>query len=90
MCCTIQSAGNDTKLLCAELQRLCVRAINSLTYPKLGSYIAGLIEGDGTFHVPQLERAPSGKLNYPAVQIAFALKDYPRAAYLRLVIGQRE
>ena len=60
---------------------------NSLTYPKLSSYIAGLIEGDGTFYVPQLERAPSGELYYPAVQIAFAQKDYPLAAYLRLVIG---
>lgn len=57
------------------------------TSPKLGSYIAGLIEGDGTFYVPQQERAPSGKLYYPAVQIAFALKDYPLTAFLRLVIG---
>jgi hypothetical protein len=32
-------------------------------------YIAGLIEGDGTIHVPKTERSVKGSLNYPSIQI---------------------
>jgi hypothetical protein len=53
----------------------------------LGSYLAGLIEGDGTIVVPTSERSVKGKLNYPSIQIAFAAKDYPLALILQLLIG---
>ena len=43
------------------------------------SYLAGLIEGDGTIVVPKTERSDKApeKLNYPSVQIVFHLKDFP-------------
>ena len=34
-------------------------------------YIAGLIEGDGTMHIPKSERSTKGSLNYPSIQIVF-------------------
>jgi len=43
----------------------------------LGSYLAGLIEGDGTIVVPKQERSEKGKLNYPMIQIVFQHKDFP-------------
>lgn len=42
-----------------------------------GSYLAGLIEGDGTIVVPKQERFLKGKLNYPSIQIVFQIKDFP-------------
>ena len=49
---------------------------NSDIFP-LGSYLAGLVEGDGTIVVPKTERSAKGKLNYPSIQITFQLKDFP-------------
>lgn len=46
----------------------------------LGSYLAGLIEGDGTIVVPRIE--PKGKLNYASVQIVFQAKDFPMLTLL--------
>ena len=60
---------------------------NRVPFPSLGSYLAGLIEGDGTIVVPTTERSPKNKLNYASIQISFAAKDYPVAAALRLFIG---
>lgn len=51
------------------------------------SYLAGLIEGDGTIVVPQTERSSSGKLNYASIQISFAAKDYPLIIALLAIIG---
>jgi hypothetical protein len=42
----------------------------------MGSYLAGLIEGDGTIIVPSTERSSKGKLNYPSIQIVFQVKDF--------------
>jgi LAGLIDADG endonuclease len=50
-----------------------------------GSYLAGLIKGDGTIIVPTTERSAKGKINYPSIQIVFNLKDLP----LTLIIQQR-
>lgn len=50
----------------------------------LGSYLAGLIEGDGSIVVPTSERSSKGKLNYPSIQIAFAAKDYPLVMLLHI------
>src|SRR5690349_9223158 len=49
------------------------------------SYLAGLIEGDGSIVVPTTERSAKGKINYPSIQIVFNLKDLP----LALIIQQR-
>ena len=49
------------------------------------SYLAGLIEGDGSIIVPTTERSDKGKINYPSIQIVFNLKDLP----LALIIQQR-
>ena len=60
---------------------------NRVPFPSLGSYLAGLIEGDGTIVVPTTERSYKGKLNYASIQISFAAKDYPLVAALRVVLG---
>lgn len=52
---------------------------------KFSSYLAGLIEGDGSIIVPKSERSVKGKLNYPSIQITFNLRDLP----LALVIQQK-
>lgn len=61
----------------------------SSTHPfvSLGSYLAGLIEGDGTIIVPCTQRSSKGKLNYPSIQIVFQAKDFPLVASLCKIIG---
>jgi hypothetical protein len=51
------------------------------------SYIAGLIEGDGSIVVPKCERSEKGKLNYPSIQIVFQLKDFPLCQVIQKLIG---
>lgn len=53
----------------------------------LGSYLAGLFEGDGHIWIPQTERAPSGKLYTPHFCITFVLKDLPLANKLKEILG---
>jgi Cytochrome C and Quinol oxidase polypeptide I/LAGLIDADG endonuclease len=53
----------------------------------LGSYLAGLIEGDGTIIVPSTERSSKNKLNYPSIQIVFQAKDFPLVALICRNIG---
>lgn len=50
-------------------------------------YITGLIEGDGTIHVPKTERSVKGSLNYPSIQIVFHLKDLPLALIIQKELG---
>lgn len=50
-------------------------------------YMAGLIEGDGTIHVPKAERSAKGNLNYPSIQIVFHLKDLPLALLIQKILG---
>ena len=54
---------------------------------KFAQYITGLIEGDGTIHVPKSERSSKGTLNYPSIQIVFHLKDLPLALLIQKQIG---
>nr|YP_009568400.1 LAGLIDADG endonuclease [Orbilia oligospora]QBL02039.1 LAGLIDADG endonuclease [Orbilia oligospora] len=54
---------------------------------KFSSYLAGLIEGDGTIIVPKSERSPKGVLNYPSIQIVFHLKDLPLALLIQKNLG---
>jgi hypothetical protein len=51
------------------------------------AYLAGLIEGDGTIVVPKTLRSLKGKLNYPAIQIVFHLKDLPLALLIQKELG---
>ena len=68
-------------------------SISYMTYHALGtplffgSYIAGLIEGDGTIIVPKRERSEKGILNYPSVQIVFHLKDFPLCQVIQKQLG---
>jgi hypothetical protein len=41
------------------------------------SYLAGLIEGDGTIYIPKRKRNEKNKLLYPYIQICFHTKDLP-------------
>lgn len=65
-----------------------VKINNNLNYKDLSnlnfsSYLAGLIEGDGTIIVPKTERSAKGKINYPSIQIVFHLKDLPLALMIQ-------
>ncbi len=51
-----------------------------------GSYLTGLIEGDGTIVVPITERSTKGKFNYASIQIAFPLKDFPLVIFIQIII----
>ena len=55
--------------------------------PVFSSYLAGLIEGDGTIIVPKTERSSKGKLNYPSIQIVFDSRDLPLAVILQKELG---
>lgn len=66
---------------------LSISHVNSISPLLFGSYLAGLIEGDGTIIVPKEERSPKGKLNYPSIQIVFALKDFPLCQFIQKQIG---
>lgn len=50
-------------------------------------YLSGLIEGDGSIHVPKTERSSKNKLNYPSIQIVFHLKDLPLAMLIQKNLG---
>jgi len=54
---------------------------------KFAQYLSGLIEGDGTIHVPKSERSAKGILNYPSIQIVFHLKDLPLAVLIQKQLG---
>lgn len=56
-------------------------------FPHLGSYLAGLIEGDGSIIVPKIFRDSKNRLTYASIQISFPTKDYPLYSLLRFVIG---
>jgi Cytochrome C and Quinol oxidase polypeptide I len=48
-----------------------------------GSYLAGLIEGDGTVIVPRAKRNAQGLLCYPSIEICFHAKDVPLALMIQ-------
>jgi LAGLIDADG endonuclease len=60
---------------------------NDLSKLPFAAYLAGLIEGDGTIIVPKTIRSAKGKLNYPAIQIVFHLKDLPLALIIQKELG---
>lgn len=54
---------------------------------KLGSYLAGLIEGDGCIVVPTQERSQAGRINYPGIEITFHAKDFPLAMIIQKTLN---
>jgi LAGLIDADG endonuclease len=73
---------------CNILPTIPVNKTNYLNYKdlsnlKFSSYLAGLIEGDGTIVVPKTERSAKGQNNYPSIQIVFHLKDLPLALLIQ-------
>jgi hypothetical protein len=74
------------KLVCLPsfLIRFCSNnSVNKDFDYKFASYLAGLIEGDGSIIVPKTERSAKGKLNYPSIQIIFDLRDLPLALVIQ-------
>ena len=77
------------ELICCNILPLTqVKTNNNLNYKDLSnlnfsSYLAGLIEGEGTIVVPQTERSAKGQINYPSIQIVFHLKDLPLALMIQ-------
>lgn len=61
--------------------------LNLNTNVKLGSYLAGLIEGDGTVFVPVTFRNKKGRINYAYISICFTIKDLKLAEKLQSMFG---
>nr|YP_009364333.1 hypothetical protein [Ophiocordyceps sinensis]ARF03404.1 hypothetical protein [Ophiocordyceps sinensis] len=57
--------------------------INRELDSRFASYLAGLIEGDGTIIVPKIERSAKNKLYYPSIQIVFDLRDFALALMIQ-------
>lgn len=55
---------------------------------KIGSYLAGLFEGDGHLYFPELTKLKIGKI-YPYIAITFPSKDYPLICKLQELFGGR-
>ena len=53
----------------------------------LAHYLAGLIEGDGSFITPKSETGSIGKSLVASIQVIFAIKDRPSAELLRQIFG---
>ena len=74
-----------------RVQRWCLinyRNITKLTSrSNLGSYLAGLWEGDGHIWIPKTTHAPSGKKYTPHFVITFNETEYPLVLALKLLIG---
>lgn len=77
------------ELICCNILPITqVKTNNNLNFKDLSnlnfsSYLAGLIEGDGTIVVPKTERSAKGQINYPSIQIVFHLKDFPLALMIQ-------
>lgn len=53
----------------------------------LDCYLAGLIEGDGHFNVPNVLKGPSGKSRVAGIEVIFALKDKQSAELFKTIFG---
>ncbi|RYE13431.1 MAG: hypothetical protein EOP34_08850, partial [Rickettsiales bacterium] len=67
------------------------KELKILSNNNLGSYLAGLIEGEGSIVVPrpEKERNSKGSLYYPCVRVVFLLVDKPLADKLKNIFGGR-
>jgi len=91
--------GHTPKYFCCSLEFLTFPLCTSLTSIHTNNsskslnkslfsyYFTGLIEGDGTIITPKTLRSAKGKLNYPAIQIVFHLKDLPLALLIQKELG---
>lgn len=85
LCCSLEFF---TFPLCTAFR--CIHTDNNsknLNKYLFSSYFTGLVEGDGTIITPKTLRSPKGKLNYPAIQIVFHLKDLPLALLVQKELG---
>jgi hypothetical protein len=73
----------DRKLFSTKIGSSFNNDTNKEFEPRFASYLAGLIEGDGTIIVPKTERSPKGDLYYPSIQIVFDLRDFPLALMIQ-------
>jgi len=77
--------GYKTKLM---FNKIYLKQYSTQNYnSKLSSYIAGLIEGDGTIIVPKSERSLKGKLNYASIQLVFDSRDLALALIIQKTLG---
>lgn len=83
------STSNDLDIdnSSAKIKYNSIVSPNLLSNNKLGDYLAGLIEGDGTIVVPAELRNKQGKLQYPAIKIVFDVNDLPLAQKLIEILG---
>jgi LAGLIDADG endonuclease len=61
---------------------------SSTNYQTIGSYLAGLFEGDGHLNLPK-EIDSKGKISYPYLAITFVNKDLPLINKLKHLYGGR-
>lgn len=59
----------------------------SINANMLGSYLAGLIEGDGTIYSPTALRDATGRIQACRIKIVFEGRDYPYALFLQSQFG---
>lgn len=92
MCRIIKFLNNSLLLSSSSLSNNILNNLEKLKFynninPRFSSYLAGLIEGDGSIIVPKTERSIKGKLNYPSIQIAFNLRDLPLGMIIQQKLG---
>ena len=75
----------NTSILVSSTFLLKVEKLDSQV--KLGSYLAGLIEGDGHIYVPSTKRDIKGKLLAAHIEIVFHLKDLPLSQFIQNKVG---
>ena len=78
--------------LLARLKTFYLKKIKNqiITFNKInnfGSYLAGLIEGDGSFYIPDNIRNNKGKLNQASIEIVFTKYDLSLANEIKHQIG---
>lgn len=54
---------------------------------QFNAYLAGLLEGDGSFVVPRRQRDLKGRRRYAKIKVAFVSKDRPLAEVLKFFYG---
>lgn len=83
----VQLGAPDWKKLLRRW-KISIQNINTFSSRKnLGSYLAGLWEGDGHIWIPKTTHAPSGKKYTPHFVITFDEKEYPLVLTLQNLIG---
>lgn len=81
----------DLLMLCCSMPIAAV-PVSATAFSKnknLSSYLAGLIEGDGTIVIPDPLVSSKGKKRYPFIKIVFHINDYPLAQHLQKALGGR-